>query len=145
MLIHFHNVHDGRDQAHQSDVTLLEAELVRGDLELNFVGSEAEAYALSDVSIPLAIAEIRLFLARLQRHGKATWRLNFAPFLDGKFENGSVRLMEGSRDHLSGKTVALLSPEVLEHLEANLDALERRFGRLRPTESAVDFPSLGGG
>ena len=145
MLITFHNVQDGRDHLHGSKVTFLESEKVRGDLVIDFGGNGADTYRCRDVSIPLAVAEIKLFLTRVRRHGSATWRLCFAPFLDGKLENDSVRLMEGSRDHLSGRTIEILSPEHLKQIEADLDELERRYGRLVHTDEAAQSQGFGDG
>lgn len=145
MQIEFLNVRDAREQPKKLKLTFLEAEKVRGDLQIHFHGAQPETYQHSDVSVPLTVAEAKLFLARVKSHGHATWRLFFSPFLDGKLEDGFLRLMEGSRDHLSGTTVEVLSPEALDELEAELDKLERQHGRLPPTEDAVDSSNLGGG
>jgi hypothetical protein len=139
MQIEFHNVQDGREQ-NTLELTLPEAETVRGDLKITFAGAVPERYERTNVSVPLTVAEAKLFLARVKRHGHATWRLFFAPFLDGKLEKNAIRLMEGSRDHRSGKTIEVLSAGSIEELEKCLGDLERHYGRLSPTAQAVDAP-----
>ena len=145
MQIKFANIRDDRTRSEQFDVSFKEAETVRGDLEIALDGLD-NPFRRSDVSVPLIVAETKLFFARLRRHGHATWRLFFAPFLDGRLEDdGAARLMEGSKDHVSGKVVERISPEDLDKVLAELDEFERQYGRLAPSEDAIQTPALGGG
>jgi len=109
---------------------------VKGDLAIVFEGKVSDPYYRNDVSVPLVVAETKLFLARLARHGRATWRVCHAPFLDGVVENGSVRLMSGSKDH--DHVVDILRPDDIQNLEAELNHLEDQFGRLKPSPDALD-------
>jgi hypothetical protein len=130
MDIAFNNVRNGRARLLEEDLTFSKSEAVRGELEIRFETKGEEPYRRADINVPLAVAETKIFLAELEMHGRATWRLTFAPFLDAKVENGSVRLMEGSKDGLTGRTVEVLSPQSLTRLMKKLNQFERLYGRL---------------
>ena len=137
MEIRVQNVEDKRKRRGAMNLSFEEAELVRGDIEIEFrIDEHVEHYKRSDVNLPLVIAEAAIFLKRLVAEGRATWRFYFAPFVDGRAEGDGFILYTGSHEDPQAGTLEVLTVQQIRKLQDHLSTLEWRYGRLLPNEDS---------
>ncbi len=139
MLINIHNVRNSGRTGKRGHLTILEAQEIRGDVELALsAGPKTETISLADNSLPQFVAELKLFLFRARNYGSDTWSNNFAPFLDGQFDGKKLTIKTGSSGGKGGEVLDVMSMAELEKLDANLIALEASYGCLKPRPEAFE-------
>lgn len=133
MEICFTNV-SGLGSANVRSLSFGDSEHIRGDVEINFIfEGKVEPFRQTNVNVPLVIAEAKQFFDQITKSGRATWRLGFAPFVDGRTECNKIILYTGVRNDPEGGIVEVLTRDQLKDIQNHLAKLQWRYGLLVPS------------
>lgn len=128
------NVSDARQVRRHNALSFQEAELVRGDIEIEFVrDGEVQIYRRENIYVPIVAHEAIEFFDTLVTNHRATWRLFFAPFLSGRKEGNKFILYTGEGRNPQGGVVEVMTLDQIKSVQETLLKLRWRYGHLIST------------